>query len=160
MKFSIAACVFVLRGTPQSVSCEKSSFTVYHFAAMTVSAASLQLQCDHDQLVCPLQNITCQCTVVNRSSIAWSVDAEVVLVLENGEIAGNNANYPVTVKVLENGLLASNLSFIIAGSVTVQCLDSMEMSNQSYSITGTLLEVFVLPRYMCIRLSIKLYIFL
>ena len=113
---------------------------------MAVAATARQLQCNHDQLVCPLQNITCQC-VANQSTIFWNLDSELVVGVTNDEeIKGNNANYPATVKVLENGLLASNLSLIIAGSVTVQCQDALGISNQSYSIVGTLLKFcFVYP---------------
>ena len=119
---------------------------------MTVTGTPPPLQCDHDQPVFPLQNITCHCVAINQSTIFWRVDSELVVwVTDKEEILGNDANYPVTVKVLENGLLASNLSLIIAGPVTVQCQYFVEIFNQSYSIVGTLLEVFVLLRYLSIK---------
>ena len=104
---------------------------------MAVAGMSPQLQC----VACPSQNIICQC-VVAGDAIVWRLDLElIVAVAHNGEIVYNANCYVVTGEELENGL-SSNLS-LIAGPVTVECEDTQGLSNWSYSIVGTFLEIFI-----------------
>ena len=109
---------------------------------MAVTGTMPQLQCDHDQLVCPLQNITCQCVgTPGISTIFWSLDSQLIAwVTDDEEILGNDANYPVTIMVLKSGLLASNLGLsFVAGPATVQCQNVHGISYWSYFIVGKLL---------------------
>ena len=110
-----------------------------------------ELQCDHNQLVCPLQNITCQCVVVETETfkqiVVWYLDSELIIVFNHlGSSQVVNANYTATVDVLENGL-SSNLSFpaeLQSGPLTVECVDvDFESNSRSFSIKGLYSEVFI-----------------
>ena len=118
---------------------------------MAVAEKLPELQCDHDQLLCPLQNITCQCVVVEtgmfKQTIVWYLDSDFVVQFTYlGNRVVGNADYTATVEVLENGL-SSNLSFpseLRTGPLTVQCEDAAFKSNtRSFSIEGLFLEVLV-----------------
>ena len=118
-----------------------------------------ELQCDHNQLVCPLQNITCQCVVVEtemfKQTIVWYLDSELIIVfnhLGNSQVV--NANYTATVDVLENGL-SSNLSFpaeLQSGPLTVECEDAdFKFNSRSFSFKGQYIENFHLLRFINIK---------
>ena len=112
---------------------------------------SPELQCDHDQLVCPLQNITCQCVATGTKellpAIYWYLQYELVGQINNvGKAIYYTAtvNYTATVEVLENAL-SSNLSFRGEpqyGPLTVLCADnSYTQRTRSFLIEGLFLEV-------------------
>ena len=121
-------------------------FSVQSLAAMTVSGMLPELQCDQGQLVCPSQNITCQCVVTGTAqTITWRLGLILIAQFnQEGETLISNANYPATFEVLENGL-SSNVSLpadLKSDPVTVECLDAtFKSSTWSYSIFGLFLEV-------------------
>ena len=109
----------------------------------------LELSCNQDHLVCPLQSITCHCVVIGNDHqiLTWKAQSQVIVQFNTGgqTIAPpTNTNYTVTFEESEydNGPdeLSSNLSFIAqlqSHSVTIQCLDLTEnFLNFSYSIVG------------------------
>ena len=114
---------------------------------MTVTGMLPELQCDHDQLGCPLQNITCHCVVTGTApTIFWRVGSEFIAQFnQEGETVFIKANYSIytTVEVLENGL-SSNLSLpaeLKSDPVTVQCFDALlKSSTWWYSIFGLFFE--------------------
>ena len=114
---------------------------------MTVTVALPELQCNNDQLVCPLQNITCQCVAMGTGqAIIWKLHSEVIASFEtNGKPIVTNANYPATVEVLEGGQ-SSNVSFpavLQPGPMTVECIDGdFKSETWSYSIVGLFLRVY------------------
>ena len=117
---------------------------------MAVAGALPGLQCDHDQPVCPLQNITCQCVVIGTEefppNIYWYLHSEFVVHFNHlGKGQVNNPNYTASAEVLENGL-SSNLSFpaeLQSGALTVECVDvNFESSNWSFLIEGLFFEMF------------------
>ena len=116
---------------------------------MAVAGMIPELECDHDQLVCPLENITCQCVVTGTKvvlpAIFWFLHSEVVGQFDHlGNSLISNTDYTTTVEVLENSL-SSNLSFpaeLQSGPLTVECVDADLNSNaKSFSIEGLLLKV-------------------
>ena len=116
---------------------------------MAVAATSPELQCDHDQLVCPLENITCQCVVMGTKVvlpvIIWYLHAELVGQFDDlGNSLASNTDYTTTVEVLENGL-SSSLSFpaeLQSGPLTVECVDGDAKSTTlSFSIEGLFCEL-------------------
>ena len=117
---------------------------------MTVSVTGTlpELSCDHDQLTCALQTITCQCVVAGTvQEIIWKVGSEFIgQVNYVGETLFSNANYPTTVEVLENGL-SSNVSIpaeLKSDPVTVECSDFNGQSNTwSYPIFGLVFEICI-----------------
>ena len=109
----------------------------------------LELNCNQDHLVCPLQSITCHCVVIgNDQLLAWKSQSQLIVQFTtNGQTVAplTNANYTVTFKQLENDegdKLSSNLSFtalLQTHPMTIQCLDIDENTlNFSYSIVGRL----------------------
>ena len=114
---------------------------------MAVTGMSPELQCDHDQLVCPLQNITCQCVVTEEYSyIIWYLHSEFVGYFSYfGSSVIGNPNYTATVEVLGKGLLSSNLSFpaeLQSGPLTVECEDANAIpNNMLFLIEGLFFEV-------------------
>ena len=121
-------------------------FTAQFLAAMIVAGTLPELQCDHDQLVCPLQNITCHC-VVTEFTLSWTLDSKLIAQVNRQEKIVLNANYSVTVKVLEDGLnVSSNVSFVPelkSGPVTLLCQDIKGMSTWSYSLVGQFFAILV-----------------
>ena len=117
---------------------------------MTVAGMLPELHCDHDQLVCPLQNITCQCAVTAKPlAMAWFVGSKLIVQFDRfGQVVSNNANYNATAVVVEERLL-SILSFpakLQSGSVTLRCEDAYgQVNTSSYSIVGAFFENFILP---------------
>ena len=116
---------------------------------MAVAATSPELQCGHDQLVCPLENITCQCVVTGTKfvlpAIIWYVHSQPVGFFDqDGFSYFSFPNYTTTVEVLENGL-SSNLSFpaeLQSGPIIVECKDTNAQStNRSFSIKGLFFEL-------------------
>ena len=111
---------------------------------------SPELQCSHHQLVCPLQNITCQCVVTGQpQAIFWTLHTELIAQFGNkGQSVFNNPKYPATGKMLANGL-TSNMSFsaeLQTDPKTVECRDANAQSDTwSYSINGLFFEIFILP---------------
>ena len=110
---------------------------------------SPELQCNHDQLVCPSENITCQCVVTGTKFvlpvIIWCVNSLPVGYFNHlGTSYFSFPNYTTTVEVLENGL-SSNLSFpveLLSGPITVECKDTNAQSaNRSFSTEGLFFEV-------------------
>ena len=108
---------------------------------MTVTVALPELQCNHDQLVCPLQNITCQCVAMGMGqAIIWKFHSELIASFDaDGKPIVTNTNYPATVEVLESGQ-SSNVSFpaeLQPGPMTVECIDAdFNSETWSYSIVG------------------------
>ena len=116
---------------------------------MAVAATSPELQCDHDQLVCPLENITCQCVVTGTNLVLpfliWYLHSEIVDQFDDlGNSQVSNTGYTTTVEVLENAL-SSNLSFpseLQSGPLTVACVDGdAKSTTMSFSIEGLFFEV-------------------
>ena len=103
----------------------------------------IELQCNHDQLVCPMQSITCQCVVMGEAQIlTWTSQSQVIAqfgAFGQTLIPLTNTAYTVTVEELENEV-SSNLSFtaqLYSDLVTIQCLDFNENYFKfSYSIVG------------------------
>ena len=94
--------------------------------AMSIAGISPQLECDHGQSVCPLQNITCQCVVTDEySSLRWKLRSELIAAFDHhGQctLAETNCS-AATVEVQASGL-ASNISFVAElqpGPVTIEC---------------------------------------
>ena len=150
MKSSMAAYVFVLKGARSSCF-QCYMFTVKFLAAMAVGGMLPEMQCNHDQRVCPLQNITCQCVVTetetSKQTLSWYLHSELVGHFTHlGNSLVSNTNYPATVEVLENGL-SSNLSFpaeVKSGTLTVECVNvDFESSYLSYSIEGLFLGFLI-----------------
>ena len=117
---------------------------------MTVAGMLPELQCDHDQLVCPLQNITCQCGVTEMPlAISWFLGSEGITQFDSlGQSVSENTNYSATAAVVGNGLL-SNLSLHAdpqSSPVTVHCEDAHGQSNTlSYSVIGLFSEIPFFP---------------
>ena len=115
---------------------------------MTVTGMLPELQCDHDQLTCPLQNITCQCVVMGTAQvIIWRLGSELIALFDQeGNNLASKTNYSVTVEVLENGL-SSNVSLpaeLKSEPATLECLDaSLKSSNWSYSILGLFFDICI-----------------
>ena len=118
---------------------------------MTVVGMLPELQCDHDQLVCLLQSITCQCVVTGTNvlppALFWYLHSELVGQFDhlgNSLASNTNYTYTATVKVLQNEL-SSNLSFpaeLQSGPLTVECENADLNSNtKSFSIEGLLFEL-------------------
>ena len=81
---------------------------------MTVVTGMLpELSCDHDQLTCALQTITCQCVVTETvHGITWRLGSKLIAQFNYlGKGIFSDPNYPATAEVLENGQLSSNVSF-------------------------------------------------
>ena len=111
---------------------------------MAVAAMLPELQCDRDQLVCPLENITCQCVVTGTNVllpvIIWVLHSEIVAQFDDlGNSLASKTDYTTTVEVLENAL-SSNLSFpaeLQFGPLTVACVDGdAKSTTMSFSIEG------------------------
>ena len=109
-------------------------------AAMTVVGILPQLQCDNGQLVCPLQNITCQCVVTGEFlSIRWRLRSEFIAAFDfNGQCGLMSTNCAdATVEVLASGL-SSNVSFVAdlqPGPLTIECQESYTLaSSKLFSI--------------------------
>ena len=118
---------------------------------MCVTGILPELNCDHDQLVCPFQTVTCQCVVIGMvpgTVLAWRLDSKLIAQFTHeGESIYVAANYNATGEMLQNGV-SSNLSFVVqlqSGPVTLECIDSDGISNTwSCSIVGQFLT-FVFP---------------
>ena len=110
-----------------------------YLAAMTVAGIVPQLECNHDQLVCPLQNITCQCVVAEEfSSIRWRLRSELIAAFDHqGECTSLETSCSAaTVEVLASGL-SSNISFVAElqpGPLTIECQEAILTSSLSFSI--------------------------
>ena len=117
---------------------------------MTLSGILSKLQCSHDQLVCPLQNITCQCVVTGAvQTIRWTLHSEIIAQFDiSGKALVSNPNYPATIEILETGQ-SSNVSFVAElqpGLSTIECTGFAAHFNSSYSIIGLFFfEIFILP---------------
>ena len=118
---------------------------------MTVTGVLPELQCDQDQLVCPLENITCQCVGTGMElTISWILDSKLIAQFSpEGESLFSNASYPATAKMLENGL-SSNISFLAelkSDPVTLECLsvgETIASNTWSYSIFGLSLNFCII----------------
>ena len=109
-------------------------------AAMTVAGIVQQLECDHGQLVCPLQNITCQCVGTEKfTGIMWRLRSELIAAFDVfGQCTFSATNCSAaTVEVLDSGL-SSNVSFVAEqlqpGPLTIECKDAILTSSLSFSI--------------------------
>lgn len=118
----------------------------------TVHAMVLELQCNHDQTVCPLQNITSRCVVVGKEqALIWKLQSYTVAQIDsNGTItlSSNNSDIVATSEVLDNRT-SSSLSFTAQlqyNIATIECYDD-ELNNLScsYTIIGRLLILCTSP---------------
>ena len=95
-------------------------------AAMSIAGISPQLECGHGPLVCPLQNITCQCVVTEEySGIRWKLRSEIIASFNYvGDCIFPITNCAsATVEILASGL-SSNISFVaelLPGPLTIEC---------------------------------------
>ena len=119
-------------------------------AAMTITGTLAgQLQCDHDQLVCPLQNITCQCVVTGPGqAIAWRLNSKIIASFDFlGQCTLTSTNcFFASVAVLESPQgLSSNVSFVAElqpGPTTIECRDADAKSYTSlYSTVGVFIKI-------------------
>ena len=101
------------------------------FAGMTpMGKLEGHLQCDHDQLVCSLQNITCQCVMTGQGQvIVWSLNSELIAVFHfHGQCALKSSNRSATVEVLQSPQeLLSNVSIVAElqpGPIAIECRDA------------------------------------
>ena len=129
MKFFVAAYVFLLKGySEQRTSCamHEGEHDMEFFATMSIGGVSPQLECNHGQSVCPLQNITCQCVVTDEyPSLRWKLGSELIAAFDLfGQCTFAETNCSAaTVAVLAIGL-SSNISFVAElqpGPVTIEC---------------------------------------
>ena len=103
----------------------------------------IELQCSGDQLVCPLQSITCQCVVKGDVLIiTWKSQSQIITQLEASghiNVPVTKTNFTVTVEGSTNEM-SSNLSFtaqLQSDATTIKCLNFNENSlNFSYSFVG------------------------
>ena len=110
------------------------------FAAMNVAGILPQLECDHNDLVCPLQKITCQCVVTGDFQVLlWKFSSEFIAVFDHlGQcyLVSTNCS-AATAEVLASGI-SSNISFVTElqpGPVIIECQDAYSTSSYlSFSV--------------------------
>ena len=117
---------------------------------MTVTGMLPELHCNHSQLTCALQTITCQCVVTGTGQqIIWKLDMEPIAQFDLlGKSVFSNPSYPATAEVLENGL-SSNVSFpaeLKSDPVTVQCSSGFagQSSTWSFPVFGRFVDICIL----------------
>ena len=118
-------------------------------AAMTLTGALAdQLQCDGDQLVCPLQNITCQCVVTGPvQAMAWRWNSKLIAGFDRlGQCTLTSTNCYATVEVLQSPQgLSSNVSFLAElqpGQIKIECRDGNgESYTLSFTTVGMVIEI-------------------
>ena len=144
MKFAIVTCIFLLNSIWFRSTCFKvimNSFGDRFQPWLHVTGIFTELQCDHNQLVCPLQNISYPCVVTGTIlAMIWRLNSQNIALFNNlRESTFSNINYFATGKIVQTGL-SSNLSFsaeLQSGPVTLECKDGNGISNTwSHSIVG------------------------
>ena len=105
-----------------------------------------QLECDHDQLVCPLQNITCLCVVTGSPQVIfWRLNSKLIAYFDHqGQCGLTNNNCSATVEVLQSPQgLSSNVSFVAElqpGPTTIECRDT---DANSYTLSFSTIGMFI-----------------
>ena len=152
MGFFVAAYVFLLKGNSEQRTSRAKHEGEYELGfpvAMSVAGVSPQLACDHGQLVCPLQNITCQCVVTDEyPTIRWKLRSESIATFNHlGQCTLPKTNCSAaTVEVLASGL-SSNISFVAElqpGPVTIECQGAgITSSSLSFSLGMSFRNVYI-----------------
>ena len=110
----------------------------------TVRGIVLELWCNHDNEICPLQNITCRCVAEGvKQTFVWKMQSQPIAQFDfNGKLIKSPSGFDIVANALsQEDKISSNLSFIVElkdDTMTVQCFDDGENSkSSSYAVIFT-----------------------
>ena len=114
-----------------------------HSGISAIHGEVLELRCNHDALICPLQNVTCLCLVTgSRSGLAWKMQSQIVAQFSSsGKVVQPPADSAIEAKAQDQGNgVSSNLSFIAQSqdeTMAVECSDDgVNSISSSYTVVG------------------------
>ena len=118
-----------------SAACLLVRIILAYLAGMTSSirATELDLQCNHDQIVCPLQNITCQCVVEGTEpTLVWKLQSSIVAQFDSNATSFlPPTNFEIiSTATAQGNEISSTMSFTaqlqynLMNTVTMECSDN------------------------------------
>ena len=147
-RLKVFTCV-ILAGTYYTVAVLSDHIAVrmYFYALLgvsTIGATVIDLQCDHDQIVCPLQKIIYHCVVEGtEQTLVWKLESHTVAHVDsNGTIILSSTNSDImATAMIQDNTISSTLSFTAQfqyNLLRTGCFDNGANSlNCSYAFVGT-----------------------